>query len=155
MDQSTTSTATATNSNMKVIAAQFLKFAVIGAINTGIDFAILNLLSYATGIKEGNGLIPLNLISFALAVANSYFLNKRWAFKDSTHGEAAKKFSIFLVVSIIGAVINTLILRYVSSEITPMFGLNPTLWLNFAKVLATGISLVWNFIGYKLFVFNK
>lgn len=136
------------------VAGQFIRFAIIGGINTLLDFAILNILSAATGIKEGNGVIVLNLISFSIAVINSYYLNKKWAFKDPT-GENTKKFSIFLIVSIIGALINTAIVRFASTNIDPMFGLNQTLWLNVAKVLATGVSLVWNFVGYKLFVFRK
>jgi putative flippase GtrA len=137
------------------IIGEIIRFAVIGVINTGIDFVILNILIWATGIKEGNGLIPLNAISFTCAVINSYYMNKRWAFKDGSQGQNGRKFSVFLIVSIIGIVINTLVLRVVSTNIHPMFGLSQTLWTNVAKLLATGVSLVWNFIGYKLFVFKK
>src|SRR3989344_229418 len=127
------------------IIGQFLRFAVIGGINTGVDFAILNLLSWATGIYEGNGIIPLNIISFTVAVVNSYFFNKWWAFKDQGGAEYGKKFTLFLVVSIIGAGINTAVVRIVSTNIDPMFGLSQELWLNAAKFIATGLSLVWNF----------
>lgn len=134
---------------------QFLRFAVIGGVNTLLDFAILNLLSWATGIYKGDGIILLNAISFTIAVINSYYLNKRWAFKDQGSDERGRKFMLFLIVSVIGAVINTGIVRVVSTNIDPMFGLSAQLWLNAAKVLATGASLVWNFVGYKIFVFKK
>ena len=137
------------------MAGQFLRFAVIGLINTGVDFLVLNLLIWATGIKEGNGIIPLNIISFTVAVTNSYILNKRWAFNDQTKGDTAKKFSNFLLISVIGAFINTAIVRVGSTNIDPMFGLSQVLWVNAAKIVATGVSLVWNFIGYKLVVFKK
>src|SRR3989338_7805463 len=143
-----------TNNNFQ-IAGQFVRFAIIGAINTGVDFLVLNLLIWVTGIKEGNGLIPLNIISFTVAVVNSYVLNKRWAFKDQTSGDTAKKFSNFLLISVIGAFINTAIVRIGSTNIDPMFGLSQVLWVNAVKVVATGVSLVWNFIGYKLVVFKK
>jgi len=137
------------------ITGQFVRFAIVGAINTGVDFLVLNLLIWVTGIKEGNGLIPLNIISFTVAVVNSYVLNKRWAFRDQTSGETAKKFTSFLVVSVIGALINTAIVRFGSTNIDPMFGLSQVMWVNAAKVVATGASLIWNFVGYKLFVFRK
>lgn len=137
------------------LVGQFLRFAIIGLINTGVDFLILNLLIWATGIKEGNGLIPLNIISFTIAVINSYILNKRWAFKDQTQGETAKKFTNFLIISVIGALINTAIVRFGSTNVEPMFGLSQVMWVNVAKVVATGVSLVWNFVGYKLLVFKK
>ncbi|MBI3952500.1 MAG: GtrA family protein [Candidatus Doudnabacteria bacterium] len=140
---------------VSLLIAQFLRFAIIGGINTGIDFLILNLLMALTGIREGNGLIPLNVVSFTVAVINSYVLNKRWAFKDQASGDTAKKFTSFLVISVIGALINTAIVRIGSTNIDPMFGLSQTLWVNVAKIAATGASLIWNFIGYKLFVFKK
>ena len=144
-----------TSSISPTLMEQIWRFVVIGIINTGIDFLILNALMYFTGIREGNGLIPLNIISFSAAVINSYLLNKRWAFKDNSSTDSAKKFSIFLVVSIIGVAINTAVLRLVSTNIDPLFGLSQALWVNLAKVVATGVSLVWNFIGYKLIVFKK
>lgn len=139
----------------KELLGQFLRFAIIGGINTGVDFAVLNLLSWITGINKGNGVIWLNLASFSVAVINSYFLNKFWAFKDQTSSDQGKKFASFIGISVIGAVINTSIVRFVSTNIDPVFGLSAPLWLNVAKALATGISLIWNFIGYKLVVFKK
>jgi putative flippase GtrA len=61
---------------------QFWRYVIIGLINTGIDFAVLNILAAAGGITSGNGLIPLNIISFSTAVVTGYFLRKRWSFQD-------------------------------------------------------------------------
>lgn len=148
-----------TNSNQSSklvpVVGQFLRFGIVGGLNTIIDFAVLNLLSYTTGIYQGNGIIPLNMISFSAAVVNSYFLNKQWAFKDIAGGEGGKKFSLFLIISIVGAVINTLAVRFISTNINPMFGLSQELWLNVAKVVATALSFLWNFVGYKVVVFKK
>jgi putative flippase GtrA len=136
------------------LAAQFLRFAVIGAINTGLDFAILNLLMYLTGVYSGPTLVILNFISFTIAVINSYFLNKKWAFKDQANGDQGRKFVLFIVISLIGALINTGIVAGGTTYIPPMLGLSKELWANVMKLAATGASLVWNFIGYKLFVFR-
>ncbi len=143
------------NRDYNKIFNQFWRFAIIGVINTLIDYAILLILSKATGITSGNGIIPLNIISFSAATINSYFLNKHWAFSDQSQFEQGKKFSLFLLVSIIGVVINTSIVRVVTTNIHPMFGLSPSLWLIVSKLVATGVSLIWNFLGYKIFVFKK
>jgi putative flippase GtrA len=137
------------------IFGQMTRFAVVGVINTAIDFTVLNLLIWITGIKSGNGVILLNMVSFTTATLNSYFLNKRWSFGDHTTNQNGRKFSVFMTVSIFGVIINTTVVRIISTNIDPMFGLNQTLWTNVAKVVATGFSLVWNFIGYKIFVFKK
>ena len=133
---------------------QFSKFVVIGFINTALDFAILNLLMWWTGIYSGSWIILLNIASFSIAVFNSYFWNKYWTFKDKDKIEA-KEFSQFVIVTLIGLAINSSIIFGVTTLISPMFGLSPELWANLAKAAATGFSLIWNFAGYKFFVFKK
>lgn len=134
---------------------QFWRFVIIGVINTLVDYAILLILSKITGITGGTKIIPLNVISFSVATINSYFLNKYWAFADPSRLDQGKKFSLFLIVSIIGVTINTTIVTLFTSHVSPMFGLSPREWLIGAKLVATGVSLVWNFAGYKIFVFKK
>ncbi len=138
---------------------QFSKFVIVGGVNTGIDFAVLNTLIYLTGITKGWELFVLNCISFSVAVVNSYYMNKRWTFKEAAAGivdkNAAVQFSQFFIVSVIGITINGAILTGITTLVAPPFGMSEQLWANFAKLVATGASLVWNFIGYKLFVFKK
>jgi putative flippase GtrA len=136
------------------LAAQFLRFAVVGALNTGIDFAILNLLSYLTNVTEGARIIPLKGVAFLVANVNSYLINKRWTFKDKTEGQGAKQFSVYLTVSVIGALINIGAVFLITTYVPPVLGLSNALWLNVANLVATGLSLVWNFVGYKLIVFR-
>jgi len=133
---------------------QFSKFIVIGFMNTAIDFAILNFLMWWTGIYSGASIILLNMVSFSIAVFNSYFWNKYWTFRDLDKVEA-KEFSQFILVTLIGLAINSSIVYGVTTLVSPMFGISPELWANLAKVAATGFSLIWNFIGYKFIVFNR
>lgn len=67
----------------------------------------------------------------------------------------SRELLFFFVVSVIGALINTGIITLATSYVDPLFGMNEKLWLNFAKAAATGISLVWNFVGYKVLVFKR
>lgn len=162
---------TETNSNTYAkTGGQFGRFVVVGLVNTGIDFIILNLLSNLTGVGiHDPKIVYLNVISFSIATTNSYFLNKHWAFEDASKGQS-KQFSIFLLVSVLGAALNTAVLKFsvtlfpsafasLSHLITLILPLSVwnsiDLTLNLAKVFATGVSLVWNFVGYKLFVFKK
>lgn len=141
---------------LKKLIKQFSKFVIVGGINTGIDFLILNLLIHLTGINSGPELFLLNSTSFSIAVINSYFMNKRWTFQDKTKAEQIPiRFSAFFIISVIGLVINGLVLTSITTYIPAPFGLSAVLWANVAKLMATGFSLVWNFVGYKLFVFKK
>jgi putative flippase GtrA len=143
---------------MKQLIAQFSKFVVIGLMNTSIDFAVLNLLMWLTGVYLGRWIILLNAIAFSVAVINSYFWNKYWTFRARETKEAAevtKEFSQFIVVSLVGVVINSGIVYGITTFIPPFFGLGEEIWANLAKVAATSLALIWNFIGYKFIVFKK
>jgi len=136
------------------LAVQLLRFAVVGVINTGIDFGIFNILSRIFDVTGGSKIIPIKAVAFLGANINSYLLNKHFTFKDKSQGDGAKKFSVYLAVSAIGAVLNISIVYAISTYVDPMFGLSKVLWLNLANLIATGVGLVWNFIGYKLVVFR-
>jgi len=137
------------------IAKQIFRFFVVGVINTGIDFLILNIEMFLTKITSGPGMIVQNAISFGLATINSYYLNKYWTFDYKDKKKEGVKFAQFLIVSLIGISINTAIVYLFTTLVSPMFGMGNQLWANIGKILATGISLVWNFLGYKFIVFKK
>ncbi len=145
----------AEETRMHRIIRQFSKFLLVGGINTAIDLTLFNILIFTTGITSGGGLFVINLMSFSVAVVNSYFMNKHWTFQDLKKEGEDTKFIQFLTVSFLGAGINSGIVTLFTTLLTPMFGLSPQLWANVGKLLATGASLVWNFIGYKLFVFKR
>jgi putative flippase GtrA len=65
------------------------------------------------------------------------------------------EFSLFLIVSVIGIFINSLVVGLVTGLIAVPFGITAQLWANMAKVGATLVALLWNFAGYKFFVFKK
>lgn len=134
---------------------QFGKFFVVGILNTGLDFLILNFLMWMTNTYEGQSIVVFNTISFSIAVINSYLLNKYWTFGDKSKEQAPQQFIKFLSVSAVGWGLNTGIVYSITTLISPIFGLSPALWANVAKLMATGVVLAWNFAGYKLFVFKK
>ena len=68
--------------------------------------------------------------------------------------QSSQEFTYFIVISAIGALINYGVLKYGTVSIPPKFGLGQQFWTNVIQIFATGISLVWNFIGYKIFVFK-
>lgn len=135
------------------VIIQIAKFGVIGVANTAIDFGVLNFLSAQFHIYKGLEVSPLNAVSFVVAVTNSYFWNKHWTFK-AKEGKTGKQFVEFIVVSAIAIVINTGLV-YIITLIPPVAGISEALWLNIAKLIATFISLAWNFVGYKFVVFKE
>ncbi len=153
-----TETASEGNSKIKKLIKQFSKFFVIGIINTGVDLAVLNIETLITGEKEGYLYAVQKGVSFMVAVTFSYFMNKYWAFQDKNKENEGRKFSQFLFVSFIGMAINmtaaTVAVTYIQPLIQIDF-LTPQMWVNIGALTGSACGLIWNFIGYKFWVFKK
>ncbi len=137
------------------IFTSFSRFVMVGFMNAGIDFGIFNLLMFWTNIEEGAAISTFKGISFIAAVINSYFLNKYWVFEASGSGTKAKEFLTFLVVTVVGLLINVGVTSGIVFTVDPQFGFSQLSWNNIAAVFGSLFGLVWNFIGYRLIVFKK
>jgi len=137
---------------------QFAKFFVVGVMNTGVDLVILNILMFTTGLAQDLPYSFFKATSFLAAVIFSYYINKHWTFQDKSKKDTEKKFYQFIGVSIVGAIINVTVATIVVSILRPMIGteaISGQLWGNIGALCGTAIGLIWNFIGYKFWVFKK
>ena len=141
---------------------QFIKFALIGAVNTLVDLSVLNVETLLSGVKEGAGYGIQKGFSFLVAVVLSYFLNKRWAFRDQSEKNQGRKFSQFLAISLVGMFINvtvaTLAVTYLKEPVNHLLNLSiltDQIWVSLGALCGTAIGLIWNFLGYKFLVFKK
>ena len=132
---------------------QFAKFAVVGVLNTAIDFGVLNIISLITGVTSGVIVGGVNVPGVALALVNAYFWNKYWVFSHRDDKGALNDLPKFLLVSGTGILVNSGIVILTTSY--PILSINAKTWLNLAKLFATAFSLVWNFLGYKFIVFRS
>lgn len=124
------------------IVKQALKFGLVGAMNTAIDYMIFSSLVYLVHVHY----LMANALSFSIAVTNSYVLNRRWTFRSDNpqwRSEAAK----FLVVNLIALGLSELLLTVFVDRLSL-----PKL---IAKALAIGIVLFWNFFGTRLWAFRR
>lgn len=133
---------------------QLGKFGAVGILNTAIDFGVLNLLSLASGITAGFVVGGVNVPGFAAAVVNSYLWNKLWVFQDRQTGESLfGDFPKFFGVTFVGVAINSGLVILLTTYVPIFGGFDAGARLNIAKAVATAVTLVWNFVGYKFFVF--
>lgn len=134
---------------------QFAKFAFIGALNTSIDFGVLNVLMLTTGIVSGVDFLALKSLSLALAVINSYLFNKYWVFEASGSRGTEGEFGAFMAVTLVGIGLNVAAAHAVVNIIGAPRDISPKLWANVGAVSAAGLTLFANFFGYKFLVFRK
>lgn len=113
---------------------QFIKFGIVGGINTVLSYAI-----YYIGIKLGINYILCNAIAFAITVFISYMLNGMFVFQ----GEDKWRFdflallkvyasysvtSLFLSSALLGLEVELL---HIPEEIGPILNLFVTIPINF------------------------
>ena len=134
---------------------QLWRVVVTNLVSAGIDYGVFFLLSASTGITSGNGIIPLNMISFTLATTNAYYLNKHWSFNDDSKFDHHRKFTLFLLVAVVALILNTLIVRFITTDVQVLKGFGDHQWLFAAKLAASVFSFTVNFLGYKFIVFKK
>ncbi|KJU83380.1 glycosyl transferase family 2 [Candidatus Magnetobacterium bavaricum] len=133
---------------------QFLRFAIIGVLNTLVDLVVLNIETLLTGVRQGAPFALQKGVSFMVAVLFSYHFNKRWTFGDRSTGEGRKKFLQFIVVSAIGMGLNVTVATIVITVGVGYTSIHPQVMVNVGALCGTASGLLWNFTGYKLWVFK-
>ncbi len=127
----------------------------MGAINTIVDLAVLNLLIAATHTgKTGASFALFKSIAFVCALLNSYLMNRSWTFERDVRKSRVVEGSQFLVVSLLGALVNVGSSWYVATFVSHSPDLD-RYWPSIAALVGTAFSLGFNFVGYKYFVFAR
>jgi putative flippase GtrA len=141
------------------------KFAVIGTLNTLVDWGTLLFLTLSfrqythidpsTFIVSGITMYSFyRFTSFMVSVVNSYFWNKHWTFYKSNVDRSGNRFLSFLFASIIGCGINVAVSSYLYSNAKPA-SITADQWGLFSAGFGTLCGLIWNFIIYKVIVFKN
>lgn len=124
---------------MDKLVKQIIKFGIVGASAFLIDYSILYILTEFFEIYY----LYSSVISFSVSVIFNYILSIKWVF-DVSKKQTIKEFSTFIILSIIGLIINQLIM-FVMVE-------KASIWYMFSKIVSTIIVMVYNFITRKIFI---
>ncbi|MBQ9189593.1 MAG: GtrA family protein [Clostridia bacterium] len=146
---------------------QLARFLLVGVSNTLVDLVVTRLLQGAFGLLTTAVVLTYyipKVVGFGCGVLNSYVLNSAWTFRAERHRDA-REIGSFLLVNLLTLGLS-LLLMYLLRDV---FGL--AAWWSglvgtegfgrlvtgefFCTLLSTGICLLVNFVGNKLFVFGK
>lgn len=119
---------------------KMVKYALVGGLNTGVDFAVFCILVYAAGMVS----VWAQVLSYGAAVINSYLLNRSWTFQVKEPRRSAE-LARFIIINILSFGIATAVLLGLEE-----WGMESA-W---AKIASVAFSLVVNYLGYRLWVFS-
>jgi putative flippase GtrA len=125
-----------------IIFRQFVKFCLVGIINTAIDYLVY------FGLTRGLDLYFLyaNIIAILVAMTFSFIFNKYWTFRDYQKN-IKKQYSKFFLVNIVYFLLNNMIVFSLVKYLL-IFDL-------LAKIIAIFIGLIWNFTANRHWTFKR
>lgn len=128
---------------MKKLSQQILKFGVVGGLAFVIDYGLLALLTELVGLNY----LVSGAISFSASVVFNYICSIFWVFEVDQEKSKGQSFAVFLGLSVIGLGLNQLLMWCMVD-----FG---SIHYLIAKIFATAVVMVYNFITRKLFLERK
>ncbi len=159
----------------KRLVKQILKFGIVGGIAFLIDFIVYSIVLNLIDWKYGY--LLAGVAGFTISLIFNYLASMAFVFVRKDDADKRKEFIIFLILSLIGLGINTAVLWICIDAVynnwpwlkALMESLNgflhsigftivesaQELAAYFAKIIATGIVMVYNFISRKLTLEKK
>ncbi len=135
------------------IVVQFLRFCVVGSLNTLVDVLAFNLLIWMFPTQDSGLLVIFNSLAYLIGAVNSFCWNKIWTFRQRSEASNVQIIRFALVTSL-GIICNDAFL-WLATTIFMSLSLTSILWLNVAKVCAIAGSVTVSYIGMRFGVFTK
>ena len=149
---------------MKKLIDHILKFGVVGIISFIVDFvitmAVSTLLRTSVGMTTSQAALVGAFFGFVISVIVNYILSMKYVFERREDLDRKKEFTIFVVLSIIGLGINERIILFCIDLVYANWAwlhnlIGATLATAGAKIVATAVVMVYNFVTRKIFLENK
>jgi len=132
----------------RVEVVRFLKFGVVGAIGSVVDFSILNLGIQVFGLPKWLA----NTFSFFAAVLSNFTWNRLWTYPESRSEPILPQLGQFLLVNVVGFGINQAVFLSLDHFVFSSWGV----WgYNISKAIAIGVVWFWNFGVNRIWTYRK
>ena len=131
------------------------KFVLAGILATLCDLFIFKGLRFFFPFSFAWLVSSFKGISFLVATFFKYWLNKFWAFEKKEKEGMGREILKFYLVTFLGMIFNVIIFYFFFVIIGPLFNIPLANWETISVILAALFVATWNFLGYKIFVFQK
>lgn len=147
---------------MKKLMTQFIRFAGVGFLCFFIDFGVFKLVTFALKQMTDFAYCDIigNVFGFSVSVIVNYYLSMKYVFVRKEGMGKKKEFTIFVILSVIGGLLNTAIIWVMDHQLYyTVDWINSHISINhmetIAKIVATAIVTVYNFVSRKLILEGK
>ena len=153
---------------------QILKFGVVGGLAFLIDFIVYTIVLSLLDWKYGY--LIAGFVGFTVSLSFNYIASMAFVFERKENADKKKEFVVFMMLSLVGMGINTLVLwlcveviyeqiHWVQTLTAMIFDLLAGIGIHIASVtdlaaliakcVATGVVMVYNFISRKIVLEKK
>ncbi len=130
---------------LRRIGPEALAFAVIGALNTLLTFAISNVLKSVGDVKA-------TVIATVITTTLSYLANRHWTYKDRPRSALRREYTLFFGFNLAGMIIQAGVVGFS----TYALGMRHNrLAFNIALCVGIGLATVFRFWAYRTMVFKS
>jgi putative flippase GtrA len=123
----------------KFLTTEFLRFIVVGIISAAFEFSLLFLFKKYIDYRAAN------ILAFIVTNILTFSLTRRYVFTSS--GNRAEEQKLFVICLVGAMIVNHVVLwslvEYVSLD------------MRMAKIIAIGVTVIWNFLTRKNIVFRN
>ncbi|MFJ6697448.1 GtrA family protein [Streptomyces sp. NPDC091272] len=137
---------TSLRTRVEQLAREVAKFGAVGGLGLLVNMAAFNLLRHTTDLQ----VVRASLIATVIAVLFNYVGFRYFTYRDRDKSGRARELTLFLLFSVVGAVIENGLLY----AATYGFGWNSPLQSNFFKVFGIGVATLFRFWSYRTWVFR-
>jgi putative flippase GtrA len=130
---------------------QFLRYCLVGGINTVMDVLVLNVFLWRFPTHNAQVLVAYNSIAYAGGAVSSFFLNKYWTFRRKQR--PTRREAIRFVISLFLEILASNALVWLAGKALQPVIANPTLWGNASKLVAVIVGTVLSYAFMRFWIF--
>ncbi len=130
---------------------QFLRYCVVGGLNTGVDIGILNILLWRFPTHNVQVLAAYNAVAYSCGAISSFFLNKYWTFRR-TQKVTTRELGRFAISAVLEILYSSALVWLAGQALQPLIA-NTTLWGNASKLAAVVCGALLSYLLMRFWTF--
>ena len=132
---------------------QFLRYCIVGGLNTLADIAMLNILLWRFPTHNVELLAVYNAIAYSAGAISSFFLNKYWTFRH-THKATTREVVRYLVTIVLEILYSSALIWIAGRALQPFIA-NITIWGNASKLVAVVCGAIISYALMRFWTFAR